>query len=119
MKIRYLLDENVTPRVSVGLRRIAPSMDVLRVGDPGAPPLETKDPDILRYLELTQRLLVTNDRASMPDHLETYWAQGGQLWGLLWIRPRTAAGLLIQELHFIWAASEAEEWIDRTEWIPL
>ena len=119
MKIRYLLDENVSPRITVGLQRIAPSMDVLRVGDSGAPPLETQDPEILRYLELNQRMLVTNDRASMPDHLDTYWAHGGQFWGVLWIRPRTATGLLIQELHFIWQVSEAEEWLVRTEWIPL
>lgn len=90
---------NVSPRITVGLRRIAPSIDVLRVGDPGAPPLETQDPEILRYLALNQRLLVTNDRASTPDHLDAYRAQGGQIWGLLWIRPRTATGLLIQELH--------------------
>lgn len=119
MRIRYLLDENIPPRVAIGLRRIAPSIDVLRVGDPGAPPLETKDPEILQYLELNQRLLVTMDRASMPDHLEAYWAANGQLWGLLWIRPRISTGLLIQELHFIWEASEAEEWVNRTEWIPL
>lgn len=50
MKLRYLLDENVPPRVAIGLARINPHIDVLRVGDAGAPPLETKDPEILTYL---------------------------------------------------------------------
>ena len=37
--------------------------------------------------------------------------------GIEW--PELDEHLAIQELQFIWQASEAEEWIDRTEWIPL
>jgi len=119
MKIRYLLDENISPRIALGLQRLSSQIDVLRVGDADAPSLETKDPDILRYCDLNQRLLVTGDRASMPKHLEEHWAEGGHLWGILWVRPNTPLGVLIQELHFIWDASEAEEWIDATDWIPF
>ena len=106
MKIRYLLDENLPPRVKLGLQRLNSQIDVLRVGDGGAPPLETKDPEILQYLEVHQRLLVTRNRANMPAHLEKYWNDGGHLWGLFWVRSNTQAGLLIQELHFIWEATE-------------
>lgn len=26
---------------------------------------------------------------------------------------------LARELHLVWEASEAEEWLDRLDWIPL
>jgi len=119
MKVRFLLDEHLSPRLKTALLRLAPAVDVLRVGDPGAPTLGTPDPELLRYLEISQHMLVTSNRASMPAHLEAHWAAGGHLWGLLWIRPGTTLGRLAQELHLIWEASEAEEWADRVAWIPL
>ena len=61
MKVRFLLDENLSPRLKVALLRLNPIVDVVRVGDPDAPPLGTRDPDVLRYLETSQRLLVTSN----------------------------------------------------------
>jgi hypothetical protein len=119
MKVRFLLDENLSPRLKVALLRLNPAIDVVRVGEPGAPPLEMPDPDILKYLETSQRVLVTFNRTSMPAHLETHWATGGHIWGLFWIRSGTPIGRLAQELVLIWEASEAEEWIDRLSWVPL
>lgn len=55
MSVRFLLDENLSPRLSPALWRYNPTIDVLRVGDPGAPPLGTLDPDLLVYLEQEQR----------------------------------------------------------------
>ena len=46
------------------------------------PPLGTLDPDVLQYLGLSQRLLVTDNRTSMTEHLEEYWQKNQQIWGL-------------------------------------
>lgn len=119
MKVRFLLDENQSPRLKTTLLRLHPSMDVLRVGDVGAPALETLDPDILNYLALSGRALVTSNRRSMRAHVEAHWAEGGYLTGVFWVRPRTPLLRLAQELAMIWEASEAEEWLDRLEWIPF
>jgi hypothetical protein len=35
MKVRFLLDEHLSPRLKTALLRLAPTADVLRVGDPG------------------------------------------------------------------------------------
>ncbi|WP_193198885.1 hypothetical protein [Nostoc sp. MG11] len=40
----------------------------------------------IRYLELSQRLLVTDNRKSMPGHLKEHWENGGHIWGLVWLR---------------------------------
>ncbi|MBW4562374.1 MAG: hypothetical protein KME32_14720 [Mojavia pulchra JT2-VF2] len=95
------------------------SIDILRVGESNAPELGTLDPDVLRYLELSQRLLVTDNRASMPAHLEAHWAEDRHIWGLFWLRPRIPIGQLAQELLLVWETTEVEEWIDQLEWIPF
>jgi hypothetical protein len=50
VKVHFLLDENLPPRLKVALRRLDARIDVVRVGDDGAPPLQTSDPDILHFL---------------------------------------------------------------------
>ena len=119
MKVCFLLDENLPPRLKAALRRYDPAIDVLRVGDEGAPPLGTLDPDILRYLENHQRLLVTDNRSTIPSHIEEHTAEGGHHWGIVWTRPGMRIGPLAEALYLIWVASEADEWLDRTEWIPF
>lgn len=119
MKVSFLLDENVSPRVKATLLRLSPQVDVLRVGDPATPSLGTPDPELLRYLELSQRMLITRNRASMPAHLEEHRAAGGHFWGLHWIRPSATIGRVAEDLSLIWEASEAEEWVDRVGWIPF
>lgn len=73
MKIKFLLDENLSPRLKVAVLRLNPDIDILRIGDPNTPTLGTLDPDVLQYLGLSQRLLVTDNRNSLPEHLEEYW----------------------------------------------
>lgn len=89
MKIRFLIDENLPPKLKNAVLRLNPEIDILRIGDTDTPPLGTLDPDVLVYLELSQRLLVTDNRSSMPSHLREYWASGGHIWGLVWVRPGT------------------------------
>lgn len=119
MKLRYLLDENLSPRLTGALRRLEPLIDVLRVGDHGTPPLGTLDPDILIYLAATRRLLVADNRKSMPQHLADHAAAGFRHWGVFVVRKDAPIGALADELQLYWEASEAEEWIDRTEWLAL
>jgi len=119
MKVRFLIDENLSPTFKTAVLHLNPEIDIWRVGDTNAPPLGTLDPDILSYLELSQRILITDNRTSMPEHLEVYWGKGGHIWGLFWVRPGKTLNELVQVIVLIWEASEAEEWIDRFDWIPF
>lgn len=74
---------------------------------------------MLLFVELSQRMLITFNRISMPEHLKAHWAAGGHICGLFWVRPETSIGQLAKELYMFWEASEAEEWVDRTGWIPF
>lgn len=119
MKLRFLIDENLSPQITVALHRRYPQIDVLRVGDPGAPAFGTLDPAILEYLQRSQRALLTDNRASMPVHLQDHAVAGGQHWGIFVVRKYVPLGLLVDELYLYWEASEAEEWIDRVEWLVV
>ena len=61
--IRFLLDENVDPLYRQELLRHEPTMVVWRVGDVGALPDSTLDPDILAWCESHSFILITNNRA--------------------------------------------------------
>ena len=120
MKIRFLIDENLPNKLKSAVLRLQPEIDISRVGDSGAPPLGTLDPDILTYLASSQRLLVTDNRKSIPGHLADYRAAGGgQMWGLFWVRPSASLGRWAEEIVMVWETSEAEEWIDKLDWIPI
>ena len=47
MKVRFLIDEDLSPEYVQALRRHDSDMDVLRAGMLGAPRFGTLDPDIL------------------------------------------------------------------------
>ncbi|ELS03037.1 hypothetical protein Xen7305DRAFT_00027550 [Xenococcus sp. PCC 7305] len=119
MKVRFLLDENLSPRLKLAILRLNPHLDVLRVGESEAPALGTLDPDILIYLQSSQRILLTDNRKSMPQHLEAHWACGGFIWGLFWLRPKASLRELAENIILIWETTEAEEWKDQLIWIPL
>jgi hypothetical protein len=72
MKIRFLLDENLSPKLKFAILRLNPKIDIMRVGEENMPSLGTLDPEILIYLEMSKRLLITDNRKSMPSHLEEH-----------------------------------------------
>lgn len=53
MKIKFLLDENLSPRLKVAVLRLNPEIDILRIGEPNTPPLGTLDPECLTQVSET------------------------------------------------------------------
>ncbi len=117
MKPRVLLDENLRDYLDVVRQRDA-AIDVVRVGDPGTPPLNADDQEVLRFCEAEQRLLVTQNRKSMPVEIAKHLAAGHHHWGVFRLRPGYGMGPNVDAIHLVWAASDAEEWIDWDDYIP-
>lgn len=118
-EIKYLLDEHVNPRLRKALKRLAPDIVVWRVGDPGAPHLGTLDPGILFWCEEHGFSLVTNNRESMPVHLREHMAAGQRVPGIFTLNPSMTMSETADELVLIWGASEAEEYMDQLNYLPL
>ena len=100
MKPSFLLDENLSPRLKLAILRLNSEIDILRVGDINAPALGTLDPQILIYLQQSQRILLTNNRKSMPEHLEAHWNDDGFIWGLFWLRLKATIRELAEDNRF-------------------
>ena len=118
MKPRFLLDENVDLVVQRQLRRRELKIEVLAVGDPGAPPLRASDTFILRWIEANGYILVSWDKRTIPDHLAEHFAHDGHVPGILLIRRGASLGQIVETLFLVWVASEAEEYQDRLYYIP-
>ncbi len=54
----------------------------------------------------------------MAKHIADHLAAGHHHWGVFRLSREMSLGQLSEHLHLLWAASEAEKWIDRFEWIP-
>lgn len=119
MRPRFLLDENLSTKVAGGLERLEVQVDITYIGADDTLPLGTLDPDILLWIEQNGYILVTNNRHSMPVHVNDHFATGHHFPGIISLTREMDIGELITELHIIWGASEAEEYFDRFAYIPL
>jgi hypothetical protein len=119
--MRLLIDENLPHQYRQQLqdRLTASAATLLGVGDAGAPPLGTLDPELLLWCETNEYLLVTGDRASMPEHAADHWAAGRHLPGILAVRPKASIREVLDTLELILTIATEEELLDRILYIPF
>lgn len=118
-QVRYLIDESLRISTVAAIRRLEPSVDIHRVGQEGMPEFGTLDPMVLEFCEETTRILVTLDRASMPDHIFDHLAADRHTAGVLLVTSRCTFRQLIDDLILIWSSTAAEEWRDTMLYLPL
>src|SRR5438552_2512590 len=96
--IRFLFDECIDPDLIDALVRREPTVDVQRVGWPGAPPSGTPDPQVLIAAEAEGRMLVSKDRQTMPGHITAHFVAGAHTHGVAMLRNGFSMGTLADEL---------------------
>ena len=116
MRVRFQADADLDGRILRGLRRVAPEIDILTAGHAGLAGLD--DAEVLRIAAESGRILVSQDRRTMPAYFARFSA-GAESPGVILLREATPISTAIEELVLIWNASEAEEWVQRLVWIPL
>ena len=116
MRVRFQADADLDGRVIRGLRRAEPAVDIRTATDAGLEGLT--DSEVLRIAGDSGRILVSQDRRTMPLHFSRYVA-GAQSPGVILLREAIPIATAIEELALIWNASDAAEWTDRLIWIPL
>jgi predicted nuclease of predicted toxin-antitoxin system len=116
MRARFQADADLDGRVLRGLRRAAPGVDIRTAADAGLAGLD--DSEVLQIAAESGRILVSQDRRTMPGHFSRYVA-GAESPGVILLREAISISAAIEDLALISTASEAEEWIDRLVWIPL
>ena len=64
-------------------------------------------------------MLVTNNRASMPVHLQDHLTMGKAMPGIFILNMRMSMGATVDELALIWEVATAEEYVNQIRYLPL
>lgn len=115
--LRLLSDENFNGDIVRGLFLRQSALDLLRVQDVGLRKVD--DPAILDWAASNGRILLTHDRATMPDFAYERLSQGQQMSGLFVINDRMPVRQVIDELLLLNDCSEQDEWKGIVLYLPL
>jgi hypothetical protein len=116
MKVRFQADADLNQDIVQAMRRRVPAVDFRTAHEASLAGLD--DDLVLERAALEGRVLVSHDRRTMPFHFAAL------------IATRTCAGVILvpknlpirqvlEDLILIWEASEAEEWINQIDSLPL
>ena len=117
MNVRFLADADLNRAIVSGVLRREPSLDFLTAQAAGLRGMN--DSEVLALAAERQRVLVSQDVGTMPAHFRAFGSAGKQSSGVFLIPQSLDVGTAIDELLLIWLASEASEWENRLEWLPL
>lgn len=115
--IRFLLDENFNGKIVRGLRARKPNVDMIRVQDTEISGAD--DPTVLEWAAKEGRILLTHDLDTMTKYANDRIEQGLPLAGVIFVRDTLPIAKVIDDLLTILGASEAGEWENRTDFLPL
>ena len=115
--LSFLSDENFNNDIVRGLLLRHPELDSVRLQDVGLE--EADDPTILAWAAENNRILLTHDRATMPDFAYARLIAGQPMSGVFVLNDRLSVKQAIDELLLIDACSEQVEWRGLILYLPL
>lgn len=116
MIIRYQADADLNQAIVTGVLRREPAIDFQTAFSAG---LEgVKDPEVLAIAAQQERILVSHDRRTMPLEFAQFITSNRST-GVIIVSRKLPIEVAIEELLLIWAASSAQEWINRIAKLPL
>ena len=117
MRVRFLADADLKKTIITGVLRTEPSRHfetALHAGLRGR-----NDQEVLSLAADRGRILVSHDVNTMPAAFADFLRAGGSSPGVFLVHQDLVVSSAIEELFLIWSASDAEEWKNRLEWLPL
>ena|GEM_PF-207146 len=114
--LALLADENFNGGIIRGVLLRRPAFDLLRLQDVGL--IEADDPTVLEWAASHNRIVLTHDRATMPDFAYQRVVAGVAMPGLFVLSDRTSIREAIEELFFIDSCSEQSEWSALVVYLP-
>lgn len=115
--LHLLSDENFNGDIVRGLMLRRPALDLIRLQDIGL--AEADDPTILAWAAADNRILLTHDRATMPDFAYARVVPGQPTPGVFVGNDRMSIRQAIEELLLMEACSERGEWAGLVVYLPL
>ena len=119
MKVRYQADADLDRRIVRATRRREPGIDFQFASEArsGRGLKGLSDDQVLALAAQEGRILITHDRRTMPGHFARFIATATSP-GVIILPQRMPLGVAVDWLVTIWAASEAEEWVNQMLPIP-
>ena len=116
MKIRFQADADLNQNIVRATLRREPSIDFQTAHTAGLEGLGDKE--VLALAAEQGRVLATHDRKTMPHHFGEFILSRSSP-GILIIPQKLPVSQVVDDLILIWAATEAEEWVNRIFVLPL
>lgn len=114
---RFLADHDLKNAIVRGVRRLNVDAQFLRVRDFGLE--EAADDEFLAFAGQQGLIVVSHDVPTMTAAAKRRIQSGEPMHGLLLVYQNDPIGPAIDSLIFVWAESEAEEWVDQIQYLPL
>ena len=116
MKVSFQADADLNEDIVSGVLRRVPEIDFQMADELELASLP--DPEVLALAANEGRILVTHDRRTMPIHFGQF-IENCKSPGLIVVSQTTDMLSAIEDLILIWAASDAEEYVNRIITIPI
>jgi precorrin-6B methylase 1 len=116
MRPRFQADNDLDQRIVVACLRLNPSIDFQTAPAAGLHGLP--DEEVLAYAAGEGRVLVSHDRKTMPAHFARFLAAGETSPGLIIVSTKLPVGRAAEEIHLLWEASAAEEYVNSIYNLP-
>lgn len=115
--IRFLADENFNGKIVRGLRVRQPDVDMIRVQDTEL--YGADDPAVLEWAAQAGRILLSHDLDTVTKYANARIEQGLPMAGVILVRDTLPVAQVIDDLLAVLGASEAGEWENRIDFLPL
>lgn len=115
--LRLISDENFNGDIIRGLLLHRPELDLIRIQDTELAGAD--DPSILAWAAAQGRIVLTHDRATMPDFAYARVIAEQRMSGVFVLNDRLAIRRAIDELLLLDECSIQAEWIGIVLYLPL
>jgi hypothetical protein len=114
---RFLADEDLRLEIVLAARRFEPALEFVTISDLGRK--GSDDSQVLEFAHSDGLIVVSHDVNTLRPAAEARVRDGRGVAGLLLTSQRSKSRDVAESIVLIWAASEADEWTNRIEFVPF
>jgi hypothetical protein len=114
---RFFADEDLRFPIVLAVRRMEPGVEFTTAGEAGRS--GQTDAEMLEFAKSQNLIVVSHDVNMLRAEAEQRVADGRGVAGVLLAPQYQTTRAIAESLVLVWAASDAEEWIDRVVFIPF
>lgn len=115
--LRFLSDQNFDGDIVRGLLRGIPDLDVVSAHQAGLS--QALDPILLEWAAAHERVVLTHDKRTMPDHAGHRIRTGLRMCGVIVVPLLLPLRQAIDEIELIAMCSLEGEWDNKIQFLPL